>query len=73
VLEIKSGFLLSSQHLNAKQRRMQKRKQRELQLGKDDSSTSKNLVGMMAIKIQFDKNGQPFRLVSYGSLPLKNT
>jgi len=52
---------------------MQKRKQRELQLGKDDSSTSKNLVGMMAIKIQFDKNGQPFRLVSYGSLPLKNT
>ncbi len=47
-----------------------------------EGSTFKNLVGLMAVKIQFAKEGNvadgdpmgvPSRLICYGSLPLRNT
>ena len=48
---------------------------REKRKNKDDGPSFKNLVGLMAIKIQFAKEltGVPSRLICYGSLPLRNT
>lgn len=43
--------------------------------GKEDLTTYKNLVGTMAIKINFKEKDQiltPVNLICYGSLPLKN-
>jgi hypothetical protein len=45
-----------------------------LKQGKEDHSTYKNLVGMMALRIYYDKTDvtKPTSLICYGSLPLKN-
>ena len=52
-LEIRSGFTLSAQALGMRQKKYLYREKRKNKEG----STFKNLVGFMAVKIQFAKEG----------------
>ena len=72
MLQVKRGFVLSAQVQNAVMRRKLRLSIRDKYAGQNKSLTSNtNLVGLMAIKMSFEKVDQnlPDKLTVYGSLP----
>ena len=72
MLQVKRGFVLSAQVQNAVMRRKLRLSIRDKYAGQGKSLTANtNLVGLMAIKMSFQKVDQnlPDKLTVYGSLP----